>query len=840
MKRKRKRYAALAALVLAGLGAGPAAADPAGTPSPVWVPDGEVNAVAVSGSTAYIGGQFSKLAPLTGGSAALDPTTGRPRGAWPDVAGMVLAAIPDGSGGWYLGGAFTAVGGVQRQNLAHVRADGTLDPAWAPSVRGHVRALARHGTTVFAGGRFDLANGVARGNLAGFHAVTGALSSFSGAVAGSAPEVNALAVAGAGENTTLYAGGAFSTAGGYPRANLAAFGVATSVVRPFDPRPNNEVLSLAATATTVYAGGAFTTVNGFVSRRHLAAFEWTQGYATSWDPDVDGPVRAIQLAGSTLYAGGKFSRVNDRAPVAPSKPRASLAAFDTGTGVATSWAPQLGGPFSEGALTLGVGGSTVYVGGMFTQVNGTTPRVNAAAFDATSGAVTPFDPSPDVNGLVNVIARQGNRVVAGGTFRSLGGVTRHNLAAIDLATGRPTAFDPRPNLTVNAVAVAGSKVWAGGWFNRVGAQSVVRERLAAFDAGTGAATPFSQHIDQPVDALAVSGSTVYAGGRFTVINGVSPRRHLAAFRDVAGTTGALTTFDPDVDGPVGALALAGDRLYVGGEFATVGGAARRNLAAVSTATGAPQAFRADLDARVRALAVGAGTVYAGGDFRTVGGATPRDRLVALDAQSAAPRPWKADADAPVRALALAGGQLIAGGDFSTIGGAARSYVAALSPSSGAVAPWAPKLTTSWLYPVRSLAATAQGGLVAGGRFSLPLGAVRAENVAVFGPAAAAAPAPAAPASEPIVHADRTAPVLTALRALKRRRVAIAVTEPAIVRFTARRGRRTVRFTRTVPAGRSRLAIRRRELRRGRYRLSAVPADLAGNVGPARTVRLRVR
>jgi hypothetical protein len=61
-----------------------------------------------------------------------------------------------------------------------------------------------------------------------------------------------------------------------------------------------------------------------------------------------------------------------------------------------------------------------------------------------------------------------------------------------------------------------------------------------------------------------------------------------------------------------------------------------------------------------------------------------------------------------------------------------------------------------------------------------------------------------------------------------------------VRFVARRGRRAVRFSRLVPAGRSRLAIRRSELRRGRYRLRAVPTDLAGNVGRARTVRVRVR
>jgi hypothetical protein len=481
----------------------------------------------------------------------------------------------------------------------------------------------------------------------------------------------------------------------------------------------------------------------------------------------------------------------------------------------------------------------VYVGGIFSQVNGTTPRVNAAAFDAGTGAVTPFDPDPEQNGLVNVVAREGNTVVAGGTFRTMGGVRRSNLAAIDLTTGRPTAFDPRPQHTVNAVAVSGSKVWAAGWFTRVGNPSVVRERLAAFDAGTGAVTPFSQGIDQPVDAVAVSGSTVYAAGRFTTINGVSTRRRLAAFRDIAGTTGALTTFNPDVDGPVNALSLNGDRLYLGGEFATVGGAARRNIAAVDTA-GAITPFRADLDAQVRALAASPTTVYAGGDFTTVGGATPRRRLVALDAQTAAVRAWKADADAPVRALRFAGSQLIAGGDFSSIGGAARSYLAALDPGNGSVAPWAPKLTTTWLFPVRSVAATTQGGVVVGGNFKVALGPVRAENFAAFAPATAALADPAPAAAAQVAEADRTPPTLTRLKVSPRRRVTVDVSEAATVQFVAKRGRRTVRFARLVPPGRSRLTILRRELKAGRYRLRAVPTDLAGNVGRPRTVRVSIR
>src|SRR5205823_2285740 len=112
-RNRMKRPLALALVLtpLALLAAGPAAADPVG-PTPTWVPDGTVRAVAISGSTAYIGGKFSSIAPHTGGSFSLDPQTGQRRASWPDVSGYVRAAVGDGGGGWYIGGEFTSVGGV--------------------------------------------------------------------------------------------------------------------------------------------------------------------------------------------------------------------------------------------------------------------------------------------------------------------------------------------------------------------------------------------------------------------------------------------------------------------------------------------------------------------------------------------------------------------------------------------------------------------------------------------------------------------------------------------------------------------------------------------------------
>src|SRR5215218_1660736 len=130
---RRPLVAALAALLAAsslGLAATPAAAAPIDT-APRVLPqfgDGEVRATAQIGNRVYVAGSFRRVGPLRTGSAGVaNATTGAFEAGFPTVDGMVNAVVPDGAGGWYLGGDFEVVGGLYRQNLAHVGADGSVD-----------------------------------------------------------------------------------------------------------------------------------------------------------------------------------------------------------------------------------------------------------------------------------------------------------------------------------------------------------------------------------------------------------------------------------------------------------------------------------------------------------------------------------------------------------------------------------------------------------------------------------------------------------------------------------------------------------------------------------------
>jgi hypothetical protein len=120
------------------------------------VTDGQVNAAAVDSATGitYIGGEFGMVGPYTGHGTPIDTATGQVSATFPTISGTIYSAAADGDGGWYIGGAFTSINGVARDHVAHIKSDGTLDAAWAPSASYIVRALAVSGQIVYAGGDF--------------------------------------------------------------------------------------------------------------------------------------------------------------------------------------------------------------------------------------------------------------------------------------------------------------------------------------------------------------------------------------------------------------------------------------------------------------------------------------------------------------------------------------------------------------------------------------------------------------------------------------------------------------------------------------------------------------
>lgn len=81
--------------------------------------------------------------------------------------------ISDSANGWYIGGSFTNAGGFTRNRIAHILADGTVDPSWNPNANSTVNSIAVSGSTVYAGGSFSTMGIESRNRFAAIDVVTG-------------------------------------------------------------------------------------------------------------------------------------------------------------------------------------------------------------------------------------------------------------------------------------------------------------------------------------------------------------------------------------------------------------------------------------------------------------------------------------------------------------------------------------------------------------------------------------------------------------------------------------------------------------------------------------------
>ena len=216
--------------------------------------------------------------------------------------------------------------------------------------------------------------------------------------------------------------------------------------------------------------------------------------------------------------------------------------------------------------------------------------------------------------------RRTARILAGGSFTSIGGQTRSHIARLDATTGLADSLDPNANNDVDSIAVqADGKILAGGQFQSIGGQA--RNRIARLDATTGLADSFDPNANSFVYSIAVQADgKILAGGNFTAIGGQDPRNFIAR---LDATTGAADSFDPNANGDVDAIAVQADgKILAGGSFTSIGGQTRNRIARLDATTGLADSFDPNANNEVFSIAVQAdGKILAGGAFTSIGGQT---------------------------------------------------------------------------------------------------------------------------------------------------------------------------------------------------------------------------
>lgn len=297
---------------------------------------------------------------------------------------------------------------------------------------------------------------------------------------------------------------------------------------------------------------------------------------------------------------------------------------------------------------------------------------------------------PAANNIVRALTLSGNRLYVGGEFSQLGSPSGGGVP-VDSASGLPLSGYTKIAGAVSAVVPDG----VGGWFlagNFAVNGATARPRIAHLLAGGGFADWSPAFGGGSASALALHAGILYAGGQFSSVDGQT-RFNLASWN---AASGALRAWSPTTDDGVLCLACQGDVVYVGGRFSAVNGQLRRFVVALDS-TGVVLAWNASLGAvttgEVDAIAPGNGVVYLGGGF-TSAGVHARASIAAVDAVSGAVTPWNPGSSTStttgVRELALSGSTIYVAGFFDHMGGAVRHSLAAID-TSGTLLPWYPQV-----------------------------------------------------------------------------------------------------------------------------------------------------
>ena len=535
----------------------------------------QVFAITVSGNIVYAAGHFTTIGGIARNRiAAIDTNTGlttgwNPDAGWDSNSGASVRAVAVDGSTVYVGGEFGNIGGQSRNGIAAIDAVTGLATNWDPQADNGswVQTIALGQQTIYVGGGFGVIGGAIRPTIAELRKSNGQATNWNANANGDpSADIRSIVLDGG----ILYVGGwFFGTMGGQPRTGLAALDANTGQATAWNPSPNSTVCSVAISGGMVYAGGGFTSIGG-QPRNNIAAFDAATGAATSWDPDANSTVETLAINGSTVFAGGSFTSIGGQ-------PHNYLAAIDAISGTPNNWDLTANNSVSA----LAVSGGKVYVVGGFTTLGG-QPRKYIAAVDAATGVTTGWNPnaSPNASPGVFAVAVSGNTVYVGGNFTNVGGQLRSHIAALNATTGLVTNWAVTNNSTfIGRLAVGGGgKIYVAGDFTSIGGQT--RRGLAAIDSSVALATNWDANISSGsyVGALAVNSGKVYVGGYFASIGGWA-YNNLAA---LDATTGQATYWYPNPDGYIYALATYGSTVYAGGSFQTVFGTAHASLVALRT------------------------------------------------------------------------------------------------------------------------------------------------------------------------------------------------------------------------------------------------------------------
>ena len=718
-----------------------------------------------------VAGQFTSLRPGVGASAIrnnlarLNPDGSVDATFDPNANGPIRALVLQSDGRIVIGGDFTALQPngaattTTRNRVARLNANGTLDLTFNPNISGgtlpQVNALAvQPNGKLVVGGRFTTVQpgttAAARNHVARFNP-DGSLD------AAYNPNPNSIVLAlvsqleasnFTGTPRTAVGDGKIVIAGGFTSLQPSGTGVVTTrnriarlnangtVDSEFDPNANNAVAALAVQRDgKIILGGSFSTLQppgneNSATRNRLARLNANGTLDSEFYPNFGGNVVAIALApDGDVMVGGQFTSVWGRGTITTQRPYVARlnpdGSLDTGftasansTVAAFAFQPDgkviLGGYFTAiqsrglatGALRnrlarVGADGTLdttfqvdaegrplvslvqpdgkVVIGGSFTTVGGLT-RSYLARLNPDGSVDASYAPAAPNGRVLSIVRQADGKLIIAGTFTLIGTTARSYLARLNTDGSLDTTYNTNPNGQVGALVLqADGKVLIGGNFTSL--NHIVTTITPGAAVGTTTATT--------ADGSATTTTTVSTSGGVTTTD--KSTNYFRGYLARLNTDGTVDTFNPGASSTVSSIVLQSDgKILLAGAFTAFtpssgSSSTSQSFIARLKADGTlDTAFTPLVNARATALALQSdGKIIVGGQFTlfqppgdtstTVNGvvtstAITRNRLIRLNADGTLDAAYAPNViDGVVLALALqSDGRLVVGGSFKGI------------------------------------------------------------------------------------------------------------------------------------------------------------------------------
>ena len=598
--------------------------------------NGPIYALSRMGSNLVAGGDFT----AGGGVVATNLAV------WDGTAWSAVPGNPDGPVRTLLewspdvvvaGGDFLTVAGTPSPHLA--RWNGANWSSFQSGLDGSVLALARQGDDLLVGGRFQRAGGMAATNVArwrnsGWEPLGAGVS---GGFVGSLLIRDSEVWAGEGNDT-----GIRDQTVSIHRWDGTAWTTLPLMGNPEYP----QVAALVQRGTEVIAGGYFDRAGGQVVR-HLA--RWNGESWSGFDDSLAGwEVHSVLRQGSNLVVAGLFSSAGNR-------PAVNLA-IRKGSQWAKLGGPSVGDPDGPILSMVAGEGEEFFAGGDFTHWGGQNiqrlARWDGAAWHSVGGGA---------NGAVRALLRTPyGGLLAGGGFNRIGGKTILGLARWDGSEWSAVGVGGELSGSVEAMVYRGADLIVAGAFREAGGKTV--NHIARWDGVEWHSLGAGISPNGYAATLAVRGNDLFVGGQF-VEAGEVPAANVARWNGMDWFPVATRMAWPGRNLGVYSMAVAGDALLIGGDFAEVDGVPALGVArwkdggwfGLGSGVGTESS-----NVRVQSLTTDERTVILGGSFQGAGGGS-QNLLATWELPQPVPRIVLAQptngavlrVDQPVAMLALA-------------------------------------------------------------------------------------------------------------------------------------------------------------------------------------------